>query len=231
MGWKMEGEERKWYEMKNRTLGEEVYITLKDWIITGRLKPGERLMYNELRKQLNISNTPLKEAFFRLEREGLVTIVARRGTFVRSLSNEDIINFYQIREVLEGLSARLASYKAKKEDLEELRKICDYHRQVIDKSDSFKCMSADIQFHDKIVEIAGNSHLTDIIKNHVLTNLFMVTGLDEVYLKRGLDVISRHEKLIKAIESGDGDRAEKVMRQQIRDGADWILNSIKNRKI
>jgi DNA-binding GntR family transcriptional regulator len=109
--------------MSNQTLGEVVYLSLKEWMIKGKLRPGQRLMYDYLSEELNVSQAPIKEAFLRLEKEGLVEIIPRRGTFVKYLTEKDIIEFYEIREVLEGLSARLACMKMEQSDLGYLKKM------------------------------------------------------------------------------------------------------------
>ncbi len=212
--------------MLNRTLGEEAYITLKEWIISGRLSPGDRLMYDELGKQLGVSQTPLKEAFLRLEREGIVVILPRRGTFVRKLTRQDIIEFYQLREVLEGLSARLACEKATEQDVQELRNQCEILKAGIETEDAKVCLTADIEFHEKVVAIAGNSHLDNIMHTHVLTNLFAVTGRGEVYVENGRKALKQHQRVIDAIEIKDCNSAESAMREQICDGVAWILDSL-----
>ena len=214
--------------MDRTTLGAGVYQTLKDWIVRGRLRPGDRLIYTELSQEFGVSHTPLKEAFLRLEKEGLVLIIPRRGTFVRRLSSEEINEFYQIREVLEGLSARLACGRANQEDVEELRAIDEQLEAGVSEADPQKCLEADVRFHEKIVAMSANTHLIEMVHTHVLTNLFAVTDRGAVYLEKANLALENHRELIRAIEAGHCEEAEKVMRRQIQQGASWILTSIRN---
>jgi DNA-binding GntR family transcriptional regulator len=208
--------------LSNRTLGEHAYNALKDWIITGRLAPGDRLMYDQLTKELGISQSPLKEAFLRLEREGLVVINPRRGTFVKQLSLAEVEELYQIREALEGLSARLASQNASEEDIRTLRRHCTELEEGLRDNDPDKCLEADFAFHDLVVRAACNERLASLIHAHVLTNLFAITGRRSYYVHIGTEALTGHRKVIDAIEAGDEDAAERTMRLQIRSGAESI---------
>jgi DNA-binding GntR family transcriptional regulator len=220
--------------MSNQTLGEVVYLSLKEWMIKGKLRPGQRLMYDYLGEELNVSQAPIKEAFLRLEKEGLVEIIPRRGTFVKYLTEKDIIEFYEIREVLEGLSARLACMKMEQSDLGYLKKCCAELKIGMEEKDSMKCLESDIKFHKKIVEASGNDRLMNIMSTHLLTNLFMVTDRGEVYLKLSEKALADHLDLIDAFEKKQCARAEKLMTKQLRRGRNWILKSLNksfNKKI
>lgn len=212
--------------MSNQTLGEVVYTSLKEWIIKGKLHPGQRLMYDYLSEKLKVSQAPIKEAFLRLEKEGLVEIKPRRGTFVKRLTEKDVIEFYEIREVLEGLSARLACIRMATDDLMILKECCKELKIGMEEGDSMKCLEADIRFHDKIVEIAGNKKLMNIMRTHLLTNLFMVTDRGEVYLKKSAKVLKNHQVLIEAFASKQCNKAERLMAVQLRMGKNWILKSL-----
>jgi DNA-binding GntR family transcriptional regulator len=192
-------------------------------ILTGKYQPGQRLIYDQVSKELGVSQTPLKEAFLRLQKEGLVVIIARKGTYVRQFTKSDITEFYQIREMLEGLSARLACEYATEADIKNLRKLCDRIQYCIEKGDVTQCLKMDIRFHEEIVRISGNYHLQEIMHSFVLTNLFSIAGKGSTYIDHGSEVIKDHLEVIDAIASRDGKLAERVMREQIRSGGEWIL--------
>ena len=213
--------------MSNQTRGESVYKSLKQWIITGKVRPGQRLMYDILSDTLKVSQAPIREAFLRLEKEGLVDIIPRGGTFVKHLSEQDIIEFYAIREVLEGLSARLACARMAEKDLVELRACCDELELGMKEGNSMKCLEADIKFHEKIVETSGYERLIEIMRTHLLTNLFMVTDRGEVYLQKSAKALLNHKELVAAFEQGQCKRAERLMMKQLKQGRDWILKSLK----
>jgi DNA-binding GntR family transcriptional regulator len=209
--------------LKHKTLGEETYNQLKQLILTGKYAPGQRLIYEQLSRELGVSQTPLKEAFLRLEKEGLVVIIARRGTFVREFTREDIREFYEVREMLEALSARLASRTATEADVEGLRKICDRFEAGVARQDVTQCLKADIRFHEEIVRISGNKRLLEIVHAFVLTNLFSIVGRGNKYLEKGTEIMRQHAMIVDAIEKHDPDLAEQVMREQISQGGGWIL--------
>jgi len=216
---------------RNGTLGEIAYHELKELILSGKFHPGERLYYEEIGKLLDISPSPIKEAFLLLKNEGLVEIIARKGTYVKKLSKQEIINAYEIREVLEGLSARLAARKATPENIEELEKLCQSFQQCVKNKDLSECLMADIEFHTMLMKISGNEQLEGVLTHSLYTNLFGSAGLEERYLSEGYDTIIEHNKILEAIIKGDEKKAETVMRAQIRKGCQIILNSYNNKKI
>ena len=103
-------------------LRDVVFNTLRDAILTGKLQPGERLMENQLAEKLGVSRTPIREALRMLKLENLVELTPRKGAQVLDMSEKDIVNVLEIREVLEGLAAQLACKKMTSETLEELKK-------------------------------------------------------------------------------------------------------------
>jgi DNA-binding GntR family transcriptional regulator len=212
--------------LRHATLGEETYSNLKQMILTGKYQPGQRLIYDQVSKELGVSQTPLKEAFLRLQKEGLVVIIARKGTYVRQFTMSDIAEFYQIREMLEGLSARLACEHVTEADIKNLRKLCDRIKYCIDKGDVAQCLKMDIRFHEEIVRISGNYRLQEIMHSFVLTNLFSIAGKGRTYIDHGSEVIKDHLEVIDALKNRNGILAERVMREQIRSGGEWILLKI-----
>jgi len=212
-----------------RTLGEDVYNELKERIVTGRIPPGERLMYETLTVELGISKSPLKEAFLRLEREGLVEIVPRRGTFVRRFDTREVQELYQIREVLEGLSARLASLNATDEDIRNLEECCELLEEGLAEEDTNKCLKADLAFHNAVVGASGNEHLGKLIREHVLTNLFAIAGEGNTYVELSEGALRWHRSIIDAVKGRDPDLAEERMKEQLVVGREQILRFVASR--
>src|SRR6266516_7702345 len=111
--------------LENLTLWQRVYDHLREEILAGRLKPGAELAEVALSEQLGVSRGPLREAIGRLAAEGLVTVRPRRGAVVRSLSKEEFLEAYQVREALEALAVRLAVPRLSRVDLARLQELTD----------------------------------------------------------------------------------------------------------
>jgi DNA-binding GntR family transcriptional regulator len=212
--------------VSHHTLGKRTYELLLENILTGKYDPGQRLNYDVVTKDLGVSLTPLKEAFLRLEEQGLLVSIARRGTFVRKFSKTDIEELYQIREMMEGLSVRLACRKVEEKNLKELIKIHKKLATVIGKGELKNCVKLDIQFHETIANMSGNTRLIQLLRNSLFTNLFCISERGERFLEHGPEILSNHQKLISLLEKRDEEESEKVMREQIRQGGAWILSAM-----
>ena len=213
--------------MRHHTLGEKTYEMLLENILTGKYKAGQRLTYEVVTKDLGVSLTPLKEAFLKLESQGLLVTFARRGTFVREFTKQDIEELYQIREMMEALSVRLACRKAEGKDVKNLKKIHEKLEKAIDKQDLKNCVKYDIQFHEEIARISGNKRLITVLVKSLFTNLFCISERGESFLTHGKLIAEDHRKLIDLIESGNEDEGERHIRYQIQRGGSWIMSSMK----
>src|SRR3989440_5438513 len=109
--------------LENLTLWERVHAFLREEILSNRLQPGAELQEVALSEQLGVSRGPIREAIGRLAAEGLVTVRPRRGAVVRSLSKDEFLEAYQVREALEMMAVRLAVPRLRKEDFEELQRL------------------------------------------------------------------------------------------------------------
>ena len=149
--------------VENLTLWQRVHDHLRDEILSGRLKPGAELAEVALSEQLGVSRGPLREAIGRLASEGLVTVRPRRGAVVRSLSKDEFLGLYQVREALEMLAVRLAVPRLGAEDVARARRDCvermAAHAERDEVEEFFEANSA---FHVRLVEAAGNAKLLEL---------------------------------------------------------------------
>src|SRR5512142_244050 len=106
---------------KHLTLRERILETIRDAIISGALKPGEKVAEPELAERYGISRTPIREAFRQLESEGYLTVIPRRGAVVSEFSQKDVEDFYAIKSILEGYAARQACIKLTDRELDKLQ--------------------------------------------------------------------------------------------------------------
>jgi DNA-binding GntR family transcriptional regulator len=214
--------------MNHSTLGQKTYELLLENILTGKYRPGQRLTYEVVSTDLGVSLTPIKEAFPRLEEQGLLVSVPRRGTFVRQFKKTDVEELYEIREMMEALSIRRACRRAEERDVKALWRIQTRLAGAVERGDTKTCIKTDIQFHMEIARISGNRRLLYLLTHSLFTNLFCISEREESFMSRRAIMLAQHEQMIKRIERRDEDGAERVMREQIRQGAASILSSLRS---
>ena len=146
-------------------LRDVVFNTLRQAILTGELKPGERLMEIHLADRLGVSRTPIREAIHKLEREGLVTIIPRRGAEVAQITEKSMNDVLEVRRALDALCVELACDRITDEGLEKLKAACDNFEQCVKTKDNKKIAQADVALHDIIVQATGNQRLIQLVNN------------------------------------------------------------------
>jgi len=146
-------------------LRDVVFNTLRQAILTGELKPGERLMEIHLANRLGVSRTPIREAIRKLELEGLVTMIPRRGAEVAQITEKSMNDVLEVRRAMDALCVELACDRITEEELEELRKACEGFEQAVKTKDAKKIAQADVTLHDIIVQATGNKRLIQLVNN------------------------------------------------------------------
>jgi len=148
------------------SLKDRVYQNIKFQIIIGLLKPGTRLPEEELSKAMNISRAPIREAFNRLEKEGFVTVIPRKGAAVSKVTAQAIEDLFEIRETLESLAVKKSKGKI---SIEELEEVGNGFKKFINKSTNtencIQYLSLDKKFHDLLSQNCGNKKLIDLLAN------------------------------------------------------------------
>ena len=146
-------------------LRDLVFNTLRQAILTGELKPGERLMEIHLADKLGVSRTPIREAIRKLELEGLVTMIPRRGAEVAQITEKSMNDVLEVRRTLDALCAELACDRITEEDLAALKQACDYFESCVAGKDAKKIAQADVALHDIILQATGNQRLVQMVNN------------------------------------------------------------------
>lgn len=146
-------------------LRDVVFNTLRQAILTGELKPGERLMEIHLANRLGVSRTPIREAIRKLELEGLVTMIPRRGAEVAQITEKSMNDVLEVRRALDVLCVELACDRISDEELEELKNACSSFEQAVKTKDAKKIAQADVALHDIIVHATGNQRLIQLVNN------------------------------------------------------------------
>lgn len=206
------------------SLGEEVYRRLKQAIVDGDLTPGSRLVEATLASDMNVSRTPVREALQHLVADGLVTPDGSRGIIVARTSLENVEHAYALREVLEGLAARLAA-QHRRPDL--LRVLADSLRMMesgIEDAAEFDRYHS--MFHDTIAEMTENPFLIQSLSSLQGFRTRMVT-LHWVTKKRVLTSVPEHRRIFEAIELREADVAEEYAKEHVRQTRDGLLRRLK----
>lgn len=203
--------------MKNETLSERVFTKLKDDILSGVYVPGERLLYEKVAERLGVSMTPLKGAFHKLEQEGLVTNIPRRGCFVTRLDDEDVMEYCQIRWALESLATDLICGlpSVPQSDIAELVKINELISKAIRKKKPQELNILDAQFHLKLVSMSGNKRLLQMLHQFPLSNLLVFMGRGEKNIENGDIVLEDHARIIEALKVRDKNQIKAILEKNI----------------
>lgn len=146
-------------------LRDVVFNTLRQAILTGELQPGERLMELHLADKLGVSRTPIREAIRKLELEGLVIMIPRRGAEVAQITEKSMKDVLEVRRALDALCAELACERITEQELKALKEACTAFEQAIKTGNIQKIAQADVALHDIIVQATGNQRLIQLVNN------------------------------------------------------------------
>jgi len=200
--------------LENRTLWERVHEFLRDEIMADRLPPGTELQEVALAEALGVSRGPVREALGRLSAEGLVSIRPRNGAVVRSLSKEEFVEAYQVREALETFALRLAVPRLTSEDHQTLERLIDRMRDQAAAEDVAAFFQTNAAFHEALVEGSGNRKLYEIHRQ--LARQLGRYRMRSLALRGNLQrSITEHRELLSAIRAGESDRAVELLSEHI----------------
>lgn len=210
-------------------LRETVCEALRNAIKRGILEPGERLMEVQLAEELGISRTPVREAIRKLEQEGYVIMMPRRGTYVSSVSVKDIKEIFEIRSALETLSAELATMRIEPEELEKLRTLLSEIEGHIQRKDIDKIVATDIEFHGLLYQVSRNERLVAIISN-LMEQLARFRTLSMSYPGRLQETLAEHREMVEAIAAGDVDAARDAAERHMQQAEETLLKAMRTNK-
>ena len=203
---------------------------LRALILTGEYGPDERLIEEQLAERLGVSRTPVRQALTMLEAEGLVELAPNRGATVCSFSFEDVWDIYDLRAVLEGHAARRAAGRIERRELERLRELVGEMEglagRFYDHEEEIRVLVAlNQEFHGTIVDASRNRRLERLINRTVEIPLMFKAFFWYTPHER---VISNHyhRQILEALEKGDADRAEIIMREHVYEGRDFVIKAL-----
>ena len=206
-------------------LRDVVFNTLRRAILRGELKPGERLMEIQLANKLGVSRTPIREAIRKLELEGLVLMIPRKGAEVAEITEKNLRDVLEVRCALEELAVQLACDRIDQNQVKELHAAADHFRDVLDSDDITQIAQADEAFHDVIFTATGNGRLIQLLNNlREQMYRYRIEYLKDVKARRSL--VEEHDALWEALKERDLERAQMIMREHIERQQKNIIHSI-----
>ena len=215
--------------MARNNLTNQAYHEIKRKILDNKWYPGYSILLPQIAEELNMSRTPVREALIKLEHEGLIRIFPRRGVIVEPLRMKDIIEIYDLMEILEGLEARLLAKQVKKNHslTKEMEKIIIEGKAFVDKNnlDINEWAEYDIRFHNFLRNRCGNQRLKSLgeLINDQVYRARMITLKIRPF---PINSINEHNEIYKAIKNGDEYNAEIMARKHRLNGKKMVIEAI-----
>ena len=208
------------------SLVEQVHGTILSEIAAGQLRPGERIIQEQLAQQLGISRQPVQQALTLLRKEGVLIDAPGRGLQVAHLDLDHVRHMYEVRAVIEGLAFRLAAERNPKAAADRGPALIRAGRQAVASGSYSEMIAADMAFHDVIYALSGNPLVAPAMETH-WTQTQRVMG--EVLMRdnKPRDIWDQHEALLAAVAAGDGETAERLARRHILEAAEFMIQRLK----
>ena len=210
-------------------LRDVVFKTLRQAILKGELEPGERLMEIQRAERLGVSRTPIREAIRKLELEGLVLMIPRRGAEVAKISEKNLRDVLEVRRSLEELAIDLACQRIQEEELETLREAQKEFAAAIAAGDAMEIAQTDEKFHEIIYSGTGNQKLMQILSN--LREQMYRYRLE--YIKdanKRQILLVEHEQILKALSLRHVQEARLAVREHIDNQEITVLKNLKEQE-
>ena len=207
----------------NKTIREKVYEYLREGILSGKIKSGDRLVESDLAERIGTSRTPVREALHTLEREGLIESLHRVGYVVRPINESEVSELCQIRLALEALALRWALSKDPVGLAHGMRKNLFRCEQRVAAGDLKAFIELDAQFHDLISEVADSSRLKEMTNS--IRRYMLRYRIQSIYTEDNVRrAIAGHHALLRAIEDGDKKAAHRALAAHIKQSKKDILH-------
>jgi DNA-binding GntR family transcriptional regulator len=211
--------------LSRRSLHRELVPLLRDMILAGELRPGEKISEAELCDRFGVSRTPLREALKVLEAEGLVVLPPNRGPSVASITPAEIEELFPIMGGLEAVAGELACARIREHDILKIRGLHSsmvYHYRHDDPVAASKLGRS---IHEAIFEIAANGELTRLY-NALMTRIHAVRFATQNHREYWKESVHDHEQILEALEARDGLRLAAILKEHLRHRARMVQNAV-----
>lgn len=213
-----------------KPLRDVVVESIRQAIISGQFPPGMRLMELQLAEEMGVSRTPVREAIRKMELEGLVVMIPRRGAYVADISIKDINEVYEVRTALDVLSAGLAAERIDKSEIQEMRELLAEEAALVEARDYPKIIDNDTAFHDVIYRASGTTRCMNIISN-LREQITAIRGRSMPYPGRVEIMLKEHRAIFDAIAAGKVEKAQEAVRTHMENAKQTLLKVIKEQKL
>lgn len=202
----------------NHSLSDTIFDILREKTLKGDYLPGQKIKEKQIAEELNVSRTPVREAFKQLEQEGLIEIIANRGAYVIGLTKQDIEALYEIRRAIEGIATVWAIERINEKELKHLQDIYDLMEFYTQKKDVEKVMDINTQFHEIIYATSKSRFLSQVLRAYQ----FYVKKIRQGALTedRLIETLKEHKTILDCFYARDKEK-----------GAEAIATHLNNAKI
>ncbi len=210
-----------------KPLRELVLEALREAILNGTLQPRERLMEIQLAEELGVSRTPIREALRKLEQEGFIIMIPRKGAYVSDFSLRDLEDTFEVRRSLEGLSAELCAERATEEEISEMERLLEQKALAISANDMEKLLEVDTAFHELLYQCSRNKRLINtlsILREQI--ERFRSASLQ--YPGRMTRSLEEHRAIFAAIRARDGETANLLAQDHIENVERMLLEKLRH---
>lgn len=214
------------HKMKKETLSEKAYRMIREKIVYGELTLGEEIDQKELTKELGFNSiTPVREALLLLQKEKMVTIIPRRGIYVSEISIEEVLENFQMREIIEPTVFEVTALRISKSCIQEYKDIFAIRKKEAEEGgfDLKRYLETDMEFHKDLLKPIGNKTLENIMQGIYEQNARYRMAC--IQMRNAGEMLDEHLAILKAVEEKDQERAVKALKQHIYNSKVTLLPS------
>jgi DNA-binding GntR family transcriptional regulator len=207
-------------------LVEQVRDALLSEIASGQLKPGERIIQEQIAQALGVSRQPVQQALMLLRNQGVLRDAGGRGLIVTPLDPDHVHHVYQIRAVIEGLACRLAAQTQSEQARKQGATLIEAGRKAVASGSVPRMIAADMRFHEFLYGLAGNPLIAPAMDTHLT---YTQRAMGEVLLQdqSPRDIWDQHAAILEAIASGNPDAAEQLAREHLTQASGFMVSRLK----
>ena len=210
----MTGKSKKEKQVNENTLTNEIADIVRERILKGEYEIGEKIKESSIAQELNVSRTPIREAFRMLEEEGLLDYLPNRGCYAKGFTKRDVSDIYTVREALEEIAMTWACERITDEEIERREEQCELMDFYTQKRDMDKILSMNSTFHDIIYNSAGSRFLAQVLRSYkgYLDKTRKSVFYEESFLDR---IQEEHRAIFEAVKARDTERALEAIRAHL----------------
>ena len=196
------------------SLTDEIADIVRERILKGEYRIGEKIKENQIATDLKVSRTPIREAFKQLENEGLIDYIPNRGCFAKGFTRQDIEDIYAVRKALEVLAVEWAVNRIDDEQLAELQRQSDLMEFYTTRKDSKRVLEINADFHDIIYNAAGSRFMAQVLRSY---KEYIEQTRKVLYYEQDCltDIFSEHREILEAIKRRDSAGAKAAMARHL----------------